>query len=235
MVVPDLSARARPQQSRSLATLERILSLSAELLAEVGVDGFNTNLLAQRGQMSVRAIYRYFPNKWAILVALAERMRVLEHAWIGDLRHLAGFKDWREAVHRSITGYYTAASKHAGYVALRAASQASPELRRLDDEGDLELAQDLAAGLRELGVELEGPQLNALCQTVIQSSNRMLDIALQAKPADADLLVAELQRMITNLLADYVPVVSPQRGVQVKKPSSSTSRLGAQKGLPRKR
>ncbi|MBP7702258.1 MAG: TetR family transcriptional regulator [Phenylobacterium sp.] len=211
-----MAARARPQQTRSQATLERILALSAQLLEEVGLKGFNTNLLAQRGDMSVRAIYRYFPNKWAILVAMADRLRLLERAWIGDLRHLAVLEDWREVVDRSIDGYFVAASHYTGYAALRAASQASPELRRLDDEISLELTEDLAAGLQELGVDLPEPRLNALCQTIMQSANRILEIALLAPPAEAELLVGELKRMITNLLADYVPATSKPRGSEAK-------------------
>jgi len=204
MQIPDLSPRAQPQQSRSQATLERILLLSAELLEEVGVDGFNTNLLAQRGGMSVRAIYRYFPNKWAILMSMATRFRELERAWVGGLRVQGADEDWRGAVHRAIDGYYHAAKQYPGYAALRAASQASPELRRLDDESDRVLISELAAGLKELGVELEERRLDAVCQTIIHSSNRMLDIALQSPAQDAELLVVELKHMIANLLADYV-------------------------------
>lgn len=212
MQVPDFSPRALPQQTRSQATLERILQLSAELLQDVGVDGFNTNLLAQRGGMSVRAIYRYFPNKWSIMVSMATRLRELERAWVGDLRVLDDAEDWRGVVHRAIDGYYQSAKQYPGYAALRAASQASPELRRLDAESDRNLVVDLAAGLRDLGVELDEPRLNALCQTIIQCSNRMLDIALQSPTQEADLLVSELKHMIVNLLADYLKPDEPPHG-----------------------
>lgn len=209
MSVTDLSLRARPQQSRSQATMDRILQVSAELLEEVGPDGFNTNLLAQRAGVGVRAIYRYFPNKWSILVNMAERLHDLERAWVGDLKDVGSFPNWRSAVDRAIDGYFAAASKHTGYAALRAASHATPELREVEDRSNRELELDLATGLRALGVALPPRRLQAVCRTIIQSSNRILDIALQSERAEARLLLAELKRMIANLLADYVPETAP--------------------------
>jgi AcrR family transcriptional regulator len=184
--------------------MERLLQVSAELLEEVGVNGFNTNLLAQRAGVAVRAIYRYFPNKWAILVAMAERASALERTWIGDLRS-QGDADWRAGVDRAIDGYYEAARHHPGYAALRAASQASPELRAIDDRSSRELQTDLATGLRELGVTVDDTRLQVLCLSIIETANRLLDIALQSEPETADLLVAELKRMLVGLLQQYVP------------------------------
>jgi len=184
--------------------MERLLRVSAELLEEVGVNGFNTNLLAQRAGVAVRAIYRYFPNKWAILVAMAERASALERTWIGDLRSQRG-ADWRAGVDRAIDGYYEAARRHRGYAALRAASQASPELRAIDDRSSRELQMDLATGLRELGVTVDDTRLQVLCLSIIETANRLLDIALQSEPQAADLLVAELKRMLVGLLQQYVP------------------------------
>jgi AcrR family transcriptional regulator len=181
-----------------------VLEVSAELLEEVGLDGFNTNLLAQRAGVGTRAIYRYFPNKFAIILALAERFRDLEREWVGDLRALAGPPDWREAVRQAISGYFLAASQRRGYAALRAASQAVPQIKELDDELSAELARDLAKGLRDLGVTIPASHLAALSRTIIETANRILDVALQCEAQEARLLVRELQRMIVSLLASYL-------------------------------
>lgn len=184
--------------------MERLLQVSAELLEEAGVDGFNTNLLAKRAGVGVRAIYRYFPNKWAILVAMAERVSELERSWIGALKYRSG-TDWRSTVDRAVDGYYEAARLHPGYASLRAASQASPELRQVDERSNSALQDDLAEGLREAGVEVDDKRLQALCQVIIEFANRVLDIALQSEPEKATLLIGELKRMLVNLLRDYVP------------------------------
>jgi len=204
MTRTDLAQRAAPRQARSRATIEHVLEVSAELLEEVGLEGFNTNLLATRAGVGTRAIYRYFPNKFAIIVALAERFRDLEREWVGDLRELAGSPDWREAVRQAISGYFSAASGRRGYAALRVASQAVPQLKALDDELSLELAQDLAKGLKALGVAVPARHLAALSRTIIEAANRILDVALQCDEAEAKLLVRELQRMIVSLLSQYI-------------------------------
>jgi AcrR family transcriptional regulator len=196
--------------------MQRILKVSAELLEEVGTDGFNTNLLAERAGLGTRAIYRYFPNKFAILVAMAQDLRATERAWIGDLREPAFGHDWREAAARAIDGHFEAASRQPGYAALRAAAFAIPELRESDSLENRELEQDLAAGLTTLGVVLDPGRMRALCKTIMESSNRMLDIALQSPRDEAALLVRELKLMIISLLANYIPDPNPRRAADAR-------------------
>jgi AcrR family transcriptional regulator len=185
--------------------VEHVLRVAAELLDEVGLEAFNTNLLAERAGVGLRAIYRYFPNKLAILVAMAEQLRGVERAWVGDLTQVAALGSWRLVVERSIDGYYSAASTCPGYAALSLAGQAIPELRSIEATESRALQQDLMVGLRSLGVTIDDVHLEAVCQTVIESCNVMLALALQSPPDHARRLVDELKRMIANLLADYIP------------------------------
>jgi AcrR family transcriptional regulator len=200
----DLKPRQAPQQARSKATIDKILRVSAELLDEVGIDAFNTNLLAERAGIGVRAIYRYFPNKFAIVTAMAEELRHAERDWVGDLSKLSEYDDWRQAVDRSIDGYYNAARKQHGYAALLAAARAIPHINEINEQESRKLQAELAAGLRSLGIKLDKRHLDALCRTVIESAEKLLDSALRSPPAEARLLVRELKRMIANLLAEYL-------------------------------
>jgi len=200
----DLKPRQAPQQARSKATIEKILRVSAELLDEVGIDGFNTNLLAERAGVGVRAIYRYFPNKFAIVIALAEELRTAERAWVGDLSKISEYDDWRQAVDHSIDGYYDAARRQHGYAAMAAAARAIPHINEINEQESRKLQKELATGLRSLGLTLEKRHLDALCRTIIESAEKLLDTALRSPPAEAKLLVRELKLMITNLLAAYL-------------------------------
>lgn len=65
--------RKIPRQSRSEATVGVILEAAAQLLERSGEAGFNTNALAERAGVSIGTIYRYFPDKRAVLTALARR------------------------------------------------------------------------------------------------------------------------------------------------------------------
>jgi AcrR family transcriptional regulator len=55
-----------------------ILEVTGELLKEVGVERLSTNLICKRANISPPAIYRYFPNKYAILTELGRRLMEAE-------------------------------------------------------------------------------------------------------------------------------------------------------------
>ena len=72
-IASDLAPRVRPVQARAKQTVDLILDNAAVLLDEVGIDAFNTNLLAEHAGVAVRSVYRYYPNKLAVIVGVAER------------------------------------------------------------------------------------------------------------------------------------------------------------------
>ena len=65
--------RRVPQQDRGQRRIERILDAAAEVIGEVGVEGASTNAIAARAQTSVGSLYQFFPNRDAIVQALAMR------------------------------------------------------------------------------------------------------------------------------------------------------------------
>ncbi len=67
------SVRRRPRQGRSIATVEAILEAATRILETDG--RFTTNHVAERAGVSVGTLYQYFPDKAAILHALAARER----------------------------------------------------------------------------------------------------------------------------------------------------------------
>ena len=70
---PSLKPRKIPQQSRAEQTVATILEAAARVLETKGMEGMNTNLVAQRAGVGVGSLYQYFPNKDALIVALSKR------------------------------------------------------------------------------------------------------------------------------------------------------------------
>jgi AcrR family transcriptional regulator len=70
---PDLSLRNTPLQARSRARLGQVLDAAEELLEQEGADAFTTTAVARVAGVSVGSIYRFFPDKEAIVEALAVR------------------------------------------------------------------------------------------------------------------------------------------------------------------
>jgi AcrR family transcriptional regulator len=62
-----------PQQTRSQQRVDLILKVTADLFAEIGYESATTNAIAERAEISIGSLYRYFPDKDAILRALTMR------------------------------------------------------------------------------------------------------------------------------------------------------------------
>jgi AcrR family transcriptional regulator len=81
-----MATKTQPLQLRSRQTFERVLAAAAALLAEVGIEQFSTNLVCKRANVTPPALYRYFPNKYALLHELARRLMEIQDrevfAWI---------------------------------------------------------------------------------------------------------------------------------------------------------
>ena len=101
---PPLEAKKQPEQQRAAETVERILEATAAALADIGFERLSTNIVCARAGLTPPALYRYFPNKYALLYELGRRLMQRQNAlvphWItpqaltgapGDLeRALAG-------------------------------------------------------------------------------------------------------------------------------------------------
>lgn len=68
------TARKRPRQDRSRATVDAILDATAHVLVAEGYDRASTNRVAERAGVSVGSLYQYFPNKEALVGELVDRL-----------------------------------------------------------------------------------------------------------------------------------------------------------------
>jgi len=64
--------RKTPSQARSAWTVDLILQAAAQVLEARGEDALTTKTVAERAGVSIGTLYQYFPNRDAILMALAE-------------------------------------------------------------------------------------------------------------------------------------------------------------------
>jgi AcrR family transcriptional regulator len=64
--------RTRPLQARGKERVRVILATALQLFKERGVDGVTTNDIAKQAGIPIGSLYRYYPNKEAIITALTE-------------------------------------------------------------------------------------------------------------------------------------------------------------------
>jgi AcrR family transcriptional regulator len=78
----SLAAKKQPAQQRAAETVERILEATAAALADIGFERLSTNIVCARAGLTPPALYRYFPNKYALLYELGRRLMQRQNALV---------------------------------------------------------------------------------------------------------------------------------------------------------
>lgn len=65
--------RNEPVQARSAARLETLLDAAAQVVDEVGYERLTTAMVADRAEASIGTVYRYYPDRIALLQGLSAR------------------------------------------------------------------------------------------------------------------------------------------------------------------
>ncbi len=199
-------------QARARQSNTQILDAAALLLQESGIEKFNTNALAARAGVRVRTIYRYFPNKLAVITALAERMTEEWNGWFGGFGELADpSTDLSELWTRYIDTFMRGIRRIPGGLALRRAMLAIQELQAIDRRDNERLADQLAAALARRGDRRPRRQVQADARVLIETAVAILDLALIERPARARALIDAMVSMQLAYLVDVSGRASGQR------------------------
>jgi AcrR family transcriptional regulator len=94
-----LAPRKAARQERAHLTVEAILEAAAQVFESHGYARATTNRIAERAGISIGSLYQYFPNKDAILVALAQRHLAEGMAVMWpQVQRLSGEESWEEVL-----------------------------------------------------------------------------------------------------------------------------------------
>lgn len=198
---PELSLRQVPVQARAQQSRSKILEVAVELLEEVGMDDFNTNLLAERAEVKVRTVYRYFPNKFAIVATIGEEMFKRWSDW--NEVHFQSLSDpssdWEKTLRTMIDGWIARLTEEKGARALLQAIRSVPQLRELDV-----IAYSAWVGEFERAFRLRqpdvAPQITTVCHVTVSSVYGLIDYYFRCPPAIRSGLSAELAEQIVGRL-----------------------------------
>jgi len=205
-VASDLSPRVRPVQARAKQTVDLILDNAAILLDEVGIDAFNTNLLAERAGVAVRSVYRYYPNKLAVIVALAERQASEWQTLLARLMLPLADPDqnacdtW-DAVLDAYVAYIEAKQ---GRSAMHRAMQALPQLSEVNRRDNDALSDTIYRALKTRGLRQRPERLQSISRVLLDTMDVAVDEALRRRGRVALPLLDELKRMHRSYLEQWV-------------------------------
>jgi AcrR family transcriptional regulator len=196
--------RREPQQERSRARVRRLLEAADQVLAAGGYEALTVRRIAEEAGVPVGTIYQFFPDKSAIVDALAHRYIDEFTAVIEDLVARAEAEPWADPVGTLLTAFVDVYRSRPGYLAIWTGRHLSPELQRVDDRNNA----TIAAGVRrvmivQLGLA-DGPDLDLACQVAVQVCDALLQYAFRTGPGGDDRVLAELTRLEKLYLADLV-------------------------------
>jgi AcrR family transcriptional regulator len=207
----ELNPRIVLAQKRAEKTVRHILDISAELLDEVGLDGFNTNLLANRAGIRVATIYRYFPNKLAILSALVQRWLELVVEGMTFTSDLSNPKqEWRVIFERVIDGYVDIALNQKGHLAIRRAVLAAPELVQIEARMIRKLSINIVNSLDSLdslNQQYSKHHIFNFVEVFLTTTAQAVDMAVIKSQKRKEFLaeiITETKLLQTSYLANYL-------------------------------
>jgi AcrR family transcriptional regulator len=148
-----LGTKLQPSQSRARNTFETVLSTAGDLLGEVGFERLTTNLVCERAGLTPPALYRYFPNKYAILSELGRRLMEAQDEAVFAWMQAGGLtaSSMEEAVqkNRQMQEQVNEITRQApGGVWIMRALRAVPLLREIRVASRDTVAQQLSESLR---------------------------------------------------------------------------------------
>lgn len=200
----DIELRRRPTQERSAATFDHILATATLVLEDVGWEGFTTNLLAKRAGVGLQALYRYFPNKLAVIATLTKAMIEDWGTWFDAIEAQAETGDVAQLWHDAFDVFVDGVRNTPGCVAIRRAMSASPQLKVLDQEDNALLSKRLTHLLLTRYPNLDEAETLALCRVLIESLLAIVDLTFDMPEQQAEPLLRQCKVMQSGYLREFV-------------------------------
>lgn len=224
----DLETKILPSQARSRGTFDAILRVASELLAEKGAGGFSVNAICLRGGLTPPAVYRYFPNKYALLKALAQRLMEA-----GDDAVLLAMSrnglpqceaDLIDEVRNTLTDLVTVTASFPGSVQILRAMRDTPAMREVQRASTAKMATRRYERLRAMFPKADRGRLQRGSRVGLESANIAMELIVEGAHEGAGTPDATAINDAATLLARYYWQLGGLDGVQVGEATRSPAR-----------
>jgi AcrR family transcriptional regulator len=186
--------RRAPVQARSALRVERMLDAAAVLLDEGGPDSLTTSAIAARAGVSVGSLYQFFPDKHAVVEALARRAFERFSTRLGSVSS----SDWRAVVDDVIDLYVDFSRTEPGFLVLSFGGPVS--IHVLDPQDD-----NNAVVARAIGSLLDLDVSEDVLRLAVEIGDAILALAFRRAGDGDPALVAEAKTAVTAYLATHLP------------------------------
>ncbi len=143
----SVPVRNEPVQARAAQRIEALLDAAAAVVESHGIEHLTTALVAERAGASIGTVYRYFPDRVAVLVALAARNQERVRLAIERVT-LVEHETWLHAIDAMIDAMVEVCRTEPSFRTVRAGesldlgpSTAEPTTRGINDDVERYLTQ----------------------------------------------------------------------------------------------
>jgi AcrR family transcriptional regulator len=199
---PTSSTRKEPTQQRSRERVERMLAAARDLIAERGSDAMKMGEVAERASVSIGSVYQFFPDKSAIIRALAERFTAENRACIDA--ELAGVSDEQSllaAFASLVDTYYAICLAEPVVRDIWSGTQVDKTLRVLELADSRASAEALARVWQRLRPEADPEQFALTAFLIWQLGEATMRLTISVDRNEGDRLVEIYKRMALKELA----------------------------------
>ena len=206
MVEQAASAIARkwrkPKQARSLERVNRILDVAEAIFIEQGYAAATTKEIAAVAEEPIGTLYQFFPDKEAILQALAERYSDLLDQQVQVFATEAMLVlPLSEYVRRLVEGVDTFFLENPGYRAVFV--EITTTMPETEEAGDQQLIQTMTGILPKLNSAFSPEDCEAIAFVLVKAIGNLIWIASGQPPAFRQRLVQETQKLCLNYLQSH--------------------------------
>lgn len=199
--------RRQPCQARSQERVNQILDVAEQMFISQGYDATTTNAIAAKAKVPIGSLYQFFPDKAAIVQALAMRYMELLHQRFVEL-HTAEtaslpLSTYVEQVIDATDRFF---SDYPGYHAIFMQVQGRiPELEEIETAADAQLIKDLVTFLSQRDLDVDRSDYEAIAFVLVKAIGTLLWLALSQEQPFRQQLVAETKRLTLSYLQSYFP------------------------------
>jgi AcrR family transcriptional regulator len=196
----ELLEKNRPQQERAKRTYESILAAAAQLLVEVGVERISTNLVAERAGITVPALYRYFPNKYAVLnalgAALMDRQNAVFQQWFDKYLGESDPQLLLDNVYELLKATYDVTREQIGGLEVVQSLRAVAPLQEVRLASHRLVARQFATIVADLLALPVDESIQTQARLSIDTGYAIVEMALEDQSLSTDTVLREGSRMI---------------------------------------
>jgi AcrR family transcriptional regulator len=197
----SLDTKARPRQKRAHTTYETILATAGALLEEVGVERLSTNLICEKAGITPPALYRYFPNKYALLKELGARLMAAQDeavfAYIETYRDLPGTVEQRAERRRAVQEKVNAITRaFPGGAWVMRALRAIPTLREVRVASREAVAERIFETLLSRYPDADRKDLRVAATLSVEVMYASTELIIDQPELDTDRINREMSYMV---------------------------------------